>query len=453
MKCVGCFKTITADPSSCPRCQWPACDPNCAGLENSKLHGVECSVLALGTRINMSEAMANPNFFRMESILPLKCLLMQMKQPQKFKDLMLMESHLDQIKGTELYKEFDSRIVQYLNGKFLDNLKKYDEQSEKKVFANMETKDTLFKICGIIETNAMCIRLDNKDELNGIYKVGCLLEHSCVPNCYFSFDGKNGFKLKVKAGRDIKKGEHLSVMYTNCIWGTQQRQEHLRYTKCFTCTCARCKDPTEFNTNFSTLKCLGEKDKCPGFHVPLNPTDPDTEWTCNECSVRLSNHQVFEFMQNVENDVEALLVNDKTTIPEIETVIDKLSAFLHPNHYHMFALKHNLIQLYGFQPGYEYYQLSMEQLDEKIGICKNLLNVIKALDPDFIRLSVYAATLAYELYMTLREVNRRGIDRHEFVGMVKEYMEEIVIFGRLTLEKDLDVPEAKQLYDRLKSLQ
>lgn len=454
LKCIGCFKTITGQPVSCPRCHWPACTPTCAGLENAKLHGLECSVLALGTRLHISEALANPNFFRLESILPLKCLLMQLKNPNKFNELMSMESHLEQLKGTELYKEFDERIVQYLNENFLECLKKYDDQSEKKVFANMETKASLFKLCGIIETNAICIRLDNEDELNGIYKIGCLLEHSCTPNCYFSIDMKNGFKLKVRAGREIAKGEHISIMYTNCLWGTQQRQEHLRYTKCFTCRCARCTDPTELKTNFSSLKCLGAKDKCAGYHLPANPTDPQTEWVCSatDCEVRLSNHQVFEFMQNVENDVEAILANEKATISEIESAVKKLSSFLHPNHYHNFALRHKLVQLYGFQPNYEYFQLPMESLDEKISVCKDLLAVIKALDPNFIRLSVYAGTLALELYNTLRELKRRGIDRHDFVGMVKDYMEEILVFGRLTLEKDLDVPEARQLYDRMINL-
>lgn len=453
LKCVGCFKTITGQPFSCPRCHWPACASDCNGLDMGKLHGLECSVLALGTRVHMDEAISNPNFFRLEAILPLKCLLMQIKHPQKFVELMAMESHLDQIRETDLHKEFDTRIVSYLNDNFLECLKKYDDRSEKKVFANLETKESLLKLCGTIETNAMCIRLPNKDELNGIYKIGCLLEHSCVPNCYFSFDTKNGFKLTVKAGRDIKKGENISIMYTNCLWGTQQRQEHLRLTKCFTCSCARCKDPTEFNTHFSSLKCLGSNEKCPGYHLPSNPTDPNGEWACSadNCQIRLSNHQVFEFMENVEGDVESLLANEKTTIHELETSIKKLSSFLHPNHYQNFALKHNLVQLYGFQPGYEYYQCSMEMLDDKISMCKELLNIIKALDPHFIRLSVYAGTLAYELYNTLRELNRRGIDRHDFVGMVKDYMEEILVFGKLTLQRDLDVPEARQLYDRLSS--
>ena len=52
--------------------------------------------------------------------------------------------------------------------------------------------------------------------------------------------------MSVKAGRDISKGEHLSIMYTHSLWGTQARRAHLYDTKKFWCLCPRCKDATEF---------------------------------------------------------------------------------------------------------------------------------------------------------------------------------------------------------------
>lgn len=36
---------------------------------------------------------------------------------------------------------------------------------------------------------------------------------------------------------------------------TIQRQRHILESKYFQCKCARCKDPTELNTNMSTVKC------------------------------------------------------------------------------------------------------------------------------------------------------------------------------------------------------
>ena len=51
--------------------------------------------------------------------------------------------------------------------------------------------------------------------------------------------------MTVKAGRDIAKGEHLSIMYTHSLWGTQARRSHLNDVKMFWCNCKRCADPTE----------------------------------------------------------------------------------------------------------------------------------------------------------------------------------------------------------------
>ena len=50
----------------------------------------------------------------------------------------------------------------------------------------------------------------------------------------------------MRAGRDIKQGEHLSIMYTHSLWGSAGRREHLYSTKKFWCKCERCEDPSEF---------------------------------------------------------------------------------------------------------------------------------------------------------------------------------------------------------------
>ena len=66
--------------------------------------------------------------------------------------------------------------------------------------------------------------------------------------------------MTVKAGRDITKGEHLSIMYTHSLWGTQARRSHLNDAKKFWCNCNRCADPTEFGKilNLNILKNLSQ---------------------------------------------------------------------------------------------------------------------------------------------------------------------------------------------------
>ena len=49
------------------------------------------------------------------------------------------------------------------------------------------TDELIHEICGIFETNAIEIRLA-QSEVNGIYEIGSLMEHNCVPNICMTFD-------------------------------------------------------------------------------------------------------------------------------------------------------------------------------------------------------------------------------------------------------------------------
>lgn len=79
------------------------------------------------------------------------------------------------------------------------------------------------------------------------------LEHNCRPNCSKSFSDSG--EVIVRASVVIKKGEHISISYTDPLWGTPSRLHHLLTTKYFTCRCQRCLDPTEFGTYFSAVVC------------------------------------------------------------------------------------------------------------------------------------------------------------------------------------------------------
>lgn len=86
-----------------------------------------------------------------------------------------------------------------------------------------------------------------------IYKTASFLEHSCHANCSKSFtvDGD----LVIRAAVPIAANEHISICYTDPMWGTASRKVHLWETKFFECDCIRCKDSTEVNTHYSSLKC------------------------------------------------------------------------------------------------------------------------------------------------------------------------------------------------------
>lgn len=100
-----------------------------------------------------------------------------------------------------------------------------------------------------------------------------MFEHSCKPNLSKSFTAQN--EIVFWAPNSIKANEHLSISYTDVLWGTQSRRFHLQQTKHFDCDCTRCQDVTEFQTFMSSLNCL----KChEGFITPKSLNEWKNDW-------------------------------------------------------------------------------------------------------------------------------------------------------------------------------
>lgn len=261
--------------------------------------------------------------------------------------------------------------------------------------------ELLHRVCGIIDTNALEIRLSEGAELLALYPKVYLLEHSCIPNTKHTFNLKskdgNLYKITLKVVVPIAKGEHIATMYSHALWGTQARRQHLKDTKYFNCKCLRCSDPTEMGTYLSALKCLGDDNRpCDGIHLAEDPLDDETDWACSKCPVKVSNSEVSMVISQMGEEVENVQMMGGS-VPMLENLLCRLSTFLHPNHYHLYSIKHSLVQLYGRQPGY----ISQNFLDKKIKICKDLIKITKTLDPGNARLSLYSSVLHHELCSAL----------------------------------------------------
>ena len=87
------------------------------------------------------------------------------------------------------------------------------------------------------------------------------------------------------ATEEIMKGEAITINYTDMLWGTRSRRDHLQQTRLLSCNCRRCKDPTELSTYFSALKCR----KCPKSTPVLssNPLDNMAHWSCTACNYQV----------------------------------------------------------------------------------------------------------------------------------------------------------------------
>lgn len=157
-------------------------------------------------------------------------------------------------------------------------------------------------------------------------------------------------------------------MYTHALWGTQQRQDHLRSTKYFTCKCRRCGDPAELNTFLSALRCLApgsDRKICGGYQLPISPLDLQTEWRCDKCPTSLTSPQVSDLVNMIGGEVDHVQEN-QPTVESLQSLLEKLRKLLHKNHYHCYAVMHSLVQLYGRQPGYLPDQMNDLMVEKKI---------------------------------------------------------------------------------------
>lgn len=280
----------------------------------------------------------------------------------------------------------------------------------------------------------------------GLYATGCIIEHSCIPNCHFTFDKKNGFKLTVRAARDIRRGEHIATCYSNVLWGTQLRRQQLKEMKYFKCCCERCADPTELGTHFSSMRCLGSDEApCNGIQVPVSPLSDNVEWACSECPVRVPGEQIAFIVGKMGEEIEQV-IQKTPNVPAFEVLLDKLANFLHPQHYHMFALKHSLIQLYGNHKDYFIENISTDALKRKLKLVDDLLQIVQRLDPNNIRLPLYTAVVLYEKFNSIAEMHRRQLEE---VPCTHDEAVSCLRSAQTMLINELDTIQGKRLNDKI----
>jgi len=382
--CLSCYNPV--DGSYKCESGWPMCGPTCL---KKVQHSPEVLIPKQCDAKFEIDEYSEPCYLY-ECVLALRALLLQKAAPNKYKAFMSLESHIDERRGTPTWDRVQERVVEVMKKTlgimvFEAICPEYDFSDE-----------TIQKIQGILDTNKKEIRLSYSD-VEAVYAIACLMEHSCQPNVKTSFN--KDLQISVTAGRDIEEGEHLSIMYTHALWGTIARRDHLSITKKFWCKCERCQDPTEFATNFSTLLDEGHP------LLPRDPLDPDSDWACEKTGKVKTAMEVKVELTEIGKELEAVIANG--SIDDIEDFIEAKSKVLHSNHYHLVTAKHNLLQMYGRTEGYLIQDLNEEQLQRKIDLCKENLDILNQLDPNMIRLEVYAAAANFELHLPLLQISKR----------------------------------------------
>ncbi len=142
------------------------------------------------------------------------------------------------------------------------------------------TDEEILHVCGALYINCHEVPLYN--QVQALFVNASFIEHNCVNNASKHFDAFNN--IQIRAAVHVQKGDHISITYTDPMWGTANRQMHLKETKFFSCLCRRCKDPSELETFFSALKCPSCPLQQQGYLLPVDPLNGASPWKCNSCN-------------------------------------------------------------------------------------------------------------------------------------------------------------------------
>lgn len=179
--------------------------------------------------------MVHPSY---QCLTVLRCLYQKQFVPSTWKKLAVLETHYDQMKKTHKFESDRFHIATFIRSFF--------------ALESTFSEEDILRVCGLVMVNGHEVPLTDPPYV-AIYESVSMCEHNCRANCCKSFTDDGG--LVVSSGEAIKKGDHLSICYTDPLWGTPNRRHHLYQTKYFWCSCKRCSDVSEFGTYFSVVKC------------------------------------------------------------------------------------------------------------------------------------------------------------------------------------------------------
>lgn len=307
----------------------------------------------------------------------LRALALREGSPKVWKEYTKFESHLEERMGTQVYTKVNKEKVVFFIQHYLKLLSHYSDLE-------------ILEACGKLDTN--CFELKIKDSngetqnLRAMYRLASILSHECRPNTRHTFDPDYAVNLfaTVPIGNVFRytihnhnstlfsltaKGSLITVSYTQTLWNTMNRRQHLKMSKCFWCECPRCVDPTEFGTYISALNCA----KCSGKMLNSNPLDQEATFGCEKCPNTLEAKQIRDGQDRLTGELKTI---DRTNPVNLEQFLQTYISVLPETHQLSREIQYSLVLQW--KPN-EY--LPTQTLLKKSLICKQLLDLADKIEP------------------------------------------------------------------------
>jgi len=390
--CLGCYKTLQREQQVlCASCGWPMCSAACS--QRNPHQQLECSLFSkLSWRVDAAKfdysGEPEPTY---SCISPIRALMLREKDPQRWQMVWSLMSHKEARQKMSYWTEKHEPILKLVRETI--GLVQFSE-------------DEIDTVLGIFLVNDFEINAKVGDEewssqgrnsLRGLYQIASIPNHDCIANTSHTFASiQDGFRMVVRAGREIKEGEEITHSYVDPQEPVLVRQELLHLGKFFTCGCARCRDPTELGTFSSALRCP----KCREPVVSTEPSQQTADWTCKKCKKTFDCLKISRVTAAVKDELEKLEPSleqpELCDVPAHEAFLKKFSQILHPQHVHIIMAKYPLAKMLGRMKGWEADKLSEDQLRRKQQLCEEVLAVLDVIMPGESRMR---GMMLYELHL------------------------------------------------------
>ncbi|CAK9798280.1 SET domain-containing protein SmydA-8, isoform A [Anthophora plagiata] len=440
--CFACLRLLSNIKREtqyiCSKCKIaPLCNTDCE--KDSKHHTPdECEIFKSNKDLRTSN---------IESIigvlLPLRLWFLKQREPELWKRIQSMESHVDKRRNTSVWKDREVNVINVLK-----SLRLIPEDDS-------SVTDLLQQLCGILDVNTFELRSPGGLDgllLRGLYMEASLMAHDCRGNTHLTVD--NDYQLTVYASVPIKEDEAIFFNYTSSLLGTLGRREHLRGGKYFECECSLCRDPYEMESYMSSILCPRCREGYIGMQNPLTnfPYEKGTKWQCNRCRRSIGGRLVRSTLNITRTLIDE---TDECDLKGLESLMTKLSRSFHPNHYLMLSLKQKLLAAYRKEVATPSPQKKIMQ--KMLDMCREMFNVLEIVEPGISRLK---GIMLYEMHLPLvllanRAYSAREISSLELASRLEEAGSHLKKSLTMLLLEPADTPEgklAKRALQELKTL-
>ncbi|XP_050730534.1 SET domain-containing protein SmydA-8-like [Eriocheir sinensis] len=439
--CLTCFRR--AITYTCPACGFFLCGPECGAAA----HAEECAVLG---RLGLGQPAPRPEEEVRLAALP------EEQRAQARELLQQAAMTAEQQRRLEVLRQYRlvpavttllavrsspavAGLVTALQGHVSPSSARYAANQRRVVEAAVGrlgvTSDpaSVHRVCAVWDTNGFEVPLASGSRVVGLFPAASLLTHDCRPNTQQWFTGEGVVVVRVVAR--VAAGDVVTTSYTDPQWATILRQDHLRLSKQFTCTCTRCRDPTELGTFLGSPRCPA----CGAALLPTDPLDPHAPWSCSgrACTHTASAAQVAAVGAKVGTQLKGLTPNDVVGLTALSR---QLQDTLVPTHHVLMQLHVSTLKTLFSR---DLRELGAEDLATLSAISSIVKGVLRRLEQPLTRLSVRMGR--EEVRLVLENVRRGVLTGQEAKDRLEE-LKGVVEECRLVLGWDARMPPFAPVY-------